>query len=565
MTNNNIITKESKATGAILAAAYGDALGWPNERTNRVISDVSKSLREWERKSGGQYYPYVEIINTGSYSDDTQLILALCRSYEYGKQWWDFWTKVELPFWTVYERGGGGATKRAAKCWLMRNPPWSKKRKEKELKTYFEAGGNGVAMRTLPHILFHPDSSYEKIAQKIFQDGIATHGHPEALIGALAYGYSLWRSFNREGNLVYGQLIDELLENGNKWGQLSTDYFKEVECFDEWHLSATDIYKNYDSIWQDTFEKMKGYLTLSKEELTNSSMADDDHLLKKINCFDKNINGSGTVAATSSVYLASRYITNPMNGVVKAAFSLGADTDTIASMTGGLLGLLCGHNWIISKKDVIQDGDYLLSMPQKILSNNKKTEKNIQWIKSSDISTWTHSILKLSANEKIDTLDGRKALVDILPDIRGKNDRFKVMRRRLNCEDGQSLYCSKITQAKNIAINKCMIKIFVKSLKESSKFYTRCFDMNIKKKNGRIVVFQEGIVLSSQEKIANGEENDSKMALCLQVANIEKVFSLIQQHKIKTFNLDKNGSGKINFFNCSDIDGNRIEVSSSEL
>ena len=486
--------------GAIFAAAYGDALGWPNERIKKGTADVSKSLRQWKRRTGGPYYPYVEIIDTGSYSDDTQLILSLCRSYEYDEKWWDYWTKVELPLWTIYERGGGGATKRAAKSWLHGHSPWSKKRKEKELESYFNAGGNGVAMRVLPHVLSQSNSSYEKIAQNIFRDGIVTHGHPEALIGALAYGYSLWKSFNREGALAYGELIDELMENCTEWGRFY-DGFERCNEFQEWYSSAKDVVKEYDLLWEGTLEKMKDYLVSSKKELLNASMANDDQLLRKINCFDRNISGAGTVAAASSIYLASRYATSPINGVVKAAFCFGADTDTIASMTGGLLGLLCGHNWVISQKDTIQDGEYLMNIAQKILLHEKKTSPNINGIKFSNVTKWTSSILEIKASEQVDLLDGRKALISILPDTEGKTGKFKVIQRKVQCEDGQSMYYSKICQKrKSSVVKKSMIKLFVSSLEKSQEFYTKCFNMKVKKRNGKIIVFYEDIVLSYAQK-----------------------------------------------------------------
>jgi len=45
------------------------------------------------------------------------LILSVTRALLCGKQWWEWFCHIELPFWTLYEKGGGGATKRAAKGW----------------------------------------------------------------------------------------------------------------------------------------------------------------------------------------------------------------------------------------------------------------------------------------------------------------------------------------------------------------------------------------------------------------------------------------------------------------
>ena len=556
MSNENIITKESRSTGAILGAAYGDALGWPNERTKKKTVSVSKDLKKWEKKSGGRYFPYTEIIDRGSYSDDTQLILSLYRSYQHNDKWWDYWTKVELPFWTVYERGGGGATKRSAKCWLGGCSPWSKKRKKEELEKYFNAGGNGVAMRTLPHILSNFNSSYETIEQNIFRDGMATHGHSEALTGALVYGHCLWKSFHRKDILTYGQLIEESLEYCNKWNSL-TDRFNSVPEFDEWYSSAKSIFKDYEAKWISSFEKIKKYLKLAKEESSNGAIANDNQLLEKINCFDRKINGAGTTAAVASIYLASRYAVSPINGVVKAAFSIG--TDTIASMTGGLLGLLCGHHWIIPQRDSLQDGEYLENISLKILLEKKNGEK-VKKINSSDMNKWLSSVLNI--DNKIDLLDGRKASIKIVNNADITTNKFSVAERKIQCEDGQSLYYSKISKRKNNnTVVNVKIKLFVSSLEKSLEFYTKCFNMEIEKKNGKIIVFKEGIVLAKK----NGKDEEKsypQIALCVQVVDIEKTFNLVKNYNVHIESNKINDNQNQKYFHCSDLDGIQIEVSS---
>ena len=74
------------------------------------------------------------------------------------------------------------------------------------------------------------------------------------------------------------------------------------------------------------------------------------------------------------------------------AFSFHADTDTIASMTGGLLGMLCGIDWIPVEWRMVQDYDCLIQMAELLLSENKDLatrtklmetkEQNSDWISS---------------------------------------------------------------------------------------------------------------------------------------------------------------------------------------
>ena len=82
----NIVLKD-RARGALLGAAIGDALGWPQERPEFNLGKGSRqsqtpqiAFKDWRRKAGGRSQAYEEQIRPGEYSDDTQLILATVRS-----------------------------------------------------------------------------------------------------------------------------------------------------------------------------------------------------------------------------------------------------------------------------------------------------------------------------------------------------------------------------------------------------------------------------------------------------------------------------------------------------
>jgi ADP-ribosylglycohydrolase len=70
-----------RAVGMVLAAAVGDALGWPYERrdrTRRLPADSGPNqFVAWERMAGNRFRPFTEVVKAGDYSDDTQMIIAV--------------------------------------------------------------------------------------------------------------------------------------------------------------------------------------------------------------------------------------------------------------------------------------------------------------------------------------------------------------------------------------------------------------------------------------------------------------------------------------------------------
>ena len=189
---NAIPDKKEKGKGAVIAFAIGDALGWPNERRSAALpynKNYISNFKKWNRRSGGRYWSHSETILPGEYSDDTQLMLSISRSLLSGSDWAEYFTKHELTFWRQYERGGGSAVLRAADQWSKGKKPWE----DKENRAYYYAGGNGSAMRILPHVIKGAGlSDFKIIYDEIVKDSMLTHGHPRAILGALCYAYAVY-------------------------------------------------------------------------------------------------------------------------------------------------------------------------------------------------------------------------------------------------------------------------------------------------------------------------------------------------------------------------------------
>lgn len=346
-------SKKEKYTGALIGAAIGDALGWPNEQNSKNIRKNRNSIRtyvEWNRRAGGKYWPHEEKICAGEYSDDTQLIIATARSLLRGRQWSNFFRQAELPAWLKYERGGGGATKRAAQKWADNISPWDEKSNSPlEIRDYFMAGGNGVAMRIIPHI-FKNEENIEKTMSQVVLNGMYTHGHPRALIGAMLYAMAVRTLIQQDAVLSYGELIDVLIEE-KQWSELP-----EVSNIAIWKSEAERYAQyDYDQIWNECVLETIDYLKIAKEALSQGILDLGDDTLQKLGCYNSKINGAGNVSAVISIYLFSKYADDPAMAIYETANLNNADTDTLASMVGGLVGALNGKDWIPIELRGVQD------------------------------------------------------------------------------------------------------------------------------------------------------------------------------------------------------------------
>lgn len=403
-----IPTQIEKCKGAMLATAIGDALGWPNEPRSKNRAKKPKVVDhfvEWTRSSN---YPrwHDEKILPGEYSDDTQMTLSVARSIIAG-DWEKFLAEKELPFWLNYERGGGGAILKAAKSCKEGFLLWQ----SSYTRDYFNAGGNGAIMRILPHVIAAAKTpNTTKLMIDVVKDTLITHGHPRAFLGATCYAYALDYLLRKETVLEYGELVTAVIDGQNDWGaNLNPD------VFGKW-LSIAQQHREYDffSEWENTRVRMVRQLELIRVSLKKGLILDDTKVLTDLECFGK-ANGAGDVAALAAIYLASRYANNPSLGIKVPAFSFGADTDTIASITGGLVGMLSGTNWIPAEWKVVQDYNCLIQMTELLLADNKKeaTKEEVSEAKAQDNSWTTSPIGKIRLIDSKSVPNGKYGIVII--------------------------------------------------------------------------------------------------------------------------------------------------------
>ena len=445
------VIPQAKAEGAFLALAAGDALGWPQEMPRRVRRDAggaspSLEFRTWTRRNGGRFRPYDETIGAGEYSDDTQLTLAVARSRtNHGSDWRKAFMRVELPLWTIYERGGGGATKRAAQAWLAGKAPWQSARAD-SVHRYFDAGGNGVAMRVLPHALFLAgEDDPAVLVHDVVRDGVTTHGHPRALVGATAWAHAAWSLARRNRTLGFGELLDLLIDERDGWG-----VFPEIDRGgDSWFSVANRVLgEPYERIWKRTADEMRRLLEKARNGVRSGALADDHAVLDDLGCFGR-FKGAGTVTAAAAAYLTARHAAQPAQGVLRAAFEQGADTDTLAATTGGLLGCLAGDDWLPAPWRDVQDAGYLRSIARCVAAGPAGAEQRPVEKPAPPRSVLAE--LARPGNQEVTLGESTRAQATALPDPRPASNSITVRAWRLRTSEGQTLYVTRVEELRRPA------------------------------------------------------------------------------------------------------------------
>lgn len=387
----------SRARGVFLGAAVGDALGWPQEQNSGIVGgnknrsiNPTTDFRAWERYGGSQYQKYIEPVAAGEYSDDTQLILATARAV-LSPDWFTTLIDTELPLFLLYQRGAGGATLRACRSWATGSPPWEGGTTHKAQKTqqrYFNAGGNGVAMRIAPHVIVRAADHRRDLVAQVVRDGVTTHGHPRALVGAAAYAAALHTLLTAEGTLEYGELAAHV-EADDSW-QIPEIAFNALPY--EWVDAATQLEPDVISWWETAVNETKELLSQTASGMKSGILGNDLDVLEALGCFDKRVNGAGTITAVGAIYLASRNAPRPQSGLVRAAFLKRADTDTMASMTAGLLGALHGPDWLEPLSSQVQDRDYIAHLADRCtsvaLGETRATSAPAQPVREDDLRSF---------------------------------------------------------------------------------------------------------------------------------------------------------------------------------
>ena len=269
-------------------------------------------------------------------------------------------------------------------------------------------------------------------------DGTATHGHPRALIGATAYAYAAWSLARLSDTLRFGELLDTLLDESSAWGGFPTS----TRDRSSWFESADDTTAmRYGRIWDQTAREMRELLEMARKRLQAGALADDHSVLKDLGCFGR-AKGAGTSSAAGAAYLAARHAAQPVQGILRAAFEKGADTDTLAAMAGGLMGCLAGVEWLPQPWLQVQDAEYLRNIAAKVAQGPEgASEKPVEPLLPLQSIL---SDLALNGKQEVCLGGATRTVAATSRDPKPLGKSVVVRAWQLKTADGQTMYVTKV-------------------------------------------------------------------------------------------------------------------------
>lgn len=208
--------------GCLVGLAVGDALGYPVEGLSlRQIREQYGPIGLGDFVSRHGHPP-------GSYSDDTQLTLAVARALlEAGEKSDQELIKAMAAQFVAWYKSpemarGPGLSTMAACANLARGIPWNQ-------SGIREAKGCGAAMRVAPLGLYYYRDA-ERLQQVAEQSARLTHLHPTGVAAAVVNAHAISRVLEKA---PVETLLDELLQlAGPLSGELETALDKVRECAD---------------------------------------------------------------------------------------------------------------------------------------------------------------------------------------------------------------------------------------------------------------------------------------------------------------------------------------------
>jgi ADP-ribosylglycohydrolase len=351
---------EQAVVGSALWAAAGDCLGWITELTDekglryRANEDFITAPTAWRRKIGGRFGPVVPL-PAGTYSDDTQLRLAVCRATrESGVFDVEVFAKVEMPVWPAYALGAGKGTMAAAANLSKSSVTWFSNFHGTRERGYFNAGGNGAAMRIQPHVWKHKGSHEFPLIVEVLRDAIVSHGHPHGFGGAVFHAMCVAHALKHRsipGPKVWMDLVHSL-------GQIVDAVHSDNELSLFWVGAwESESQVQLRSAIASLIEESVSLLAAIEDVVRSERRSAYSRVLEITGGYAEETRGSGIRTSLAALALSWLFRERSnQEALVTSANALHSDTDTIGTMAGAILGAARPEpmDWPIQDRDYIE-------------------------------------------------------------------------------------------------------------------------------------------------------------------------------------------------------------------
>jgi catechol 2,3-dioxygenase-like lactoylglutathione lyase family enzyme len=277
------------------------------------------------------------------------------------------------------------------------------------------------------------------------------------------------------------------------------------------------------------------------------------------------------VAAAASIFLASKYAVSPMEGVARAALAKGTDTDTIASMTGAILGAVNGTDWFLEISKRIQDRAFLTELAQKLLVG-RQDEASLEPISDPNFNSLLH---RLGAGEKDVVLpigSHAKVLGDggIIP----RSQKLHVSSWKIEDENHQTFFIKQLSRQSSQPLEEfeqkrfdlddafvpkgrlAGISLFTTNLEESRRFYSRLLGLSITRDTSVLVALGSNLVLRQKSGVTSVDEGT---IIYVDVDDLRRCWQNLQRLAYANVSEIKERSQRSSF-TCRDPDGRTVEV-----
>ena len=378
----SVDNRTARTRGSVLWAAYGDALGFVSELTNekglrrRTNGTELDHLMEWTRRVGGRRGVDVEL-PAGCWSDDTQLRMAVSRTIGCHGFDVEMFSRIELPVWLSYALGGGRATKAAATNLGKPKSLWY----ANTFRGWADAGGNGAAMRIQPHVWASSDLDGGYMLD-VIADSVCTHGHPRAIVGACFHAATLAHCL-RDGAVPEPSLWEEIAGGLDDAPSLIEEHRSLGSTWVA--LWEQETGKRLRDAWQMTVDELRTAIGQAANRTNGAEGTSEQYrgISARLGLTDKEQRGSGILTPVAAVALAAT-AAHAHDAAVVAANEIGTDTDTIATMSGALLGACDAAP---EPPEMPLDSDYLLREADRLVAISQgDTASGHSY---PDILTWT--------------------------------------------------------------------------------------------------------------------------------------------------------------------------------